>query len=149
MADSELGLIEAAVREVCPKVGPSLDGEAPAYLCEDEKGDTIFEADTLAGAVKAIIADWDAAHQHLLDAEARLEVVERERERDEAKSDWRAAMATGMTAEAERDRLRAALEKYGRHSFSCNLGEVFRGYPDLDKVCDCGLVEALSGRDTV
>jgi hypothetical protein len=84
------------------------------------------------------------------DVEARLDQIERcilAVEGPASDRRWMVAQLRALLA--ERDRLRAALEKYGRHESACHEVELTlcmrEGHNETCR-CTCGLDDALSGR---
>lgn len=67
-----------------------------------------------------------------------LEVVERDRDEWQRIAEQRGTYAAGL--ERERDSLREALERYGKHDYQCVNG---------DAACSCGLSAALKTADLV
>ncbi len=78
-SDAQLAAIEAVVRqELCPVENSESQGDdepEPRYICMNEDGDRIIEADDIPGVIRQVIARWDAAGKRCEAAEASLEVL--------------------------------------------------------------------------
>lgn len=64
-SDAQLAAIEAVVRqELCPAENSESQGDdepEPRYICMNEDGDRIIEADDIPAVIQQAVARWDAA----------------------------------------------------------------------------------------